>query len=176
MRDSSPGGVGPRRPRLRLIDLTALVLGYGLAALLVRSYWPRRGLPGPLLGLALALVYAWLGVTMAGPVLLVVNRRRGPGGTRHEGSGLTRAEQAWTLVGAYWIGLALIAVPGRTSLRAGLASLPVLVVLGALWGAGRLRSSPIDPARAWTQRAALGILVTWPLAWGLLILLGWTLG
>ncbi len=165
--ESTAAGGG--RFRLRLLDLVALVVGYGLAALLIRAFWPRRGMPGTLVALALALEFAWLGLAMAGPVLLLVNRRSK---SDFEPQALTRAEQAWSVVGSYWIGLALLVVPTRMATQAAMATWPVLVLLVGLWAVGRLRSSRIDPARAWTHRAAVALLWSWPAAWAVLVFLG----
>jgi hypothetical protein len=65
-----------RRPKgLRLHDLVGLVVGYGMAALLVRSFWPRSK---PLTGIpavALAFEFGWLGLAMSGPIVLLLDRR-----------------------------------------------------------------------------------------------------
>jgi hypothetical protein len=68
-----------RRPRgLRLHDLVGLVVGYGMAALLARSFWPRSK---PLTGIpavALAFEFGWLGLAMSGPIVLLLDRRGPP--------------------------------------------------------------------------------------------------
>ena len=66
----------PSRPRgLRLHDLVGLVVGYGMAALLARAFWPRSrplsGIPAAALGLELL----WLGLAMSGPIVLLLDRR-----------------------------------------------------------------------------------------------------
>ena len=67
-----------KRPRgLRLHDLVGLVVGYGMAALLARSFWPgSRPLEG-VPAVALALEFLWLGLAMSGPILLLLDRRGG---------------------------------------------------------------------------------------------------
>jgi hypothetical protein len=69
----------PRRPKgLRIHDLIGLVVGYGMAALLARSFWPKSK---PLAGIpviALAFEFCWLGLAMSGPILLLLDRRGGP--------------------------------------------------------------------------------------------------
>ena len=65
-----------RRSRgLRLHDLIGLVVGYGMAALLARSFWPRsrplEGVPA----IALAFEFLWLGLAMSGPIVLLLDRR-----------------------------------------------------------------------------------------------------
>jgi hypothetical protein len=66
----------PPRPRgLRLHDLVGLVVGYGMAALLARAFWPRSR---PLTGIpaaALGLEFLWLGLAMSGPIVLLLDRR-----------------------------------------------------------------------------------------------------
>ncbi len=76
----------PPRPRprrgLRIHDLVGLVVGYGLAALLARTFWPRSkplaGVPGIFLGVE----FLWLGLAMSGPIILLLDRREGPPGDR----------------------------------------------------------------------------------------------
>src|ERR1700716_990721 len=73
----------PRIRGLRLHDLVGLVVGYGMAALLVRSFWPgSRPLQG-VTAVALTLEFSWLGLAMSGPILLLLDRRGGsaPGST-----------------------------------------------------------------------------------------------
>ena len=61
------------RPRIRLIDLAAMVVGYGLAAILFRAFWPHTGVP-PALGIFAVCFYIWLGLAMSGPLLLLRQR------------------------------------------------------------------------------------------------------
>ena len=66
------------RPKgLRLHDIVGLVIGYAMAALLARSFWPRsrplQGIPA----VALAFEFAWLGLAMSGPIVLLLDRRGG---------------------------------------------------------------------------------------------------
>lgn len=60
---------------LRLHDLIGLVVGYGMAALLARSFWPRsrplEGIPA----IALLFEFCWLGLAMSGPIVLLLDRR-----------------------------------------------------------------------------------------------------
>ena len=67
-----------KRPRgLRLHDLIGLVVGYGMAALLARSFWPSTK---PLVGIpAVVFVFefSWLGLAMSGPIVLLLDRRVG---------------------------------------------------------------------------------------------------
>jgi hypothetical protein len=152
---------------LRLLDLAALVVGYGLAAVAVRAFWPRG--VSPTLGLVLvaAPAYAWLGLAMSGPFVLLLNRpRRSP---RDESRPFSRAETAWLLIGAYWIAAGLLIVPTRlpnTSLGF-LATVPWLAA-ALLW---LLSARPVPRATGWTHRAAVLVLATWPLAWGAMIVL-----
>ena len=68
-----------RRSRgLRLHDLIGLVVGYGMAALLARSFWPRsRPLTG-IPAIAFAFEFGWLGLAMSGPIVLLLDRRGAP--------------------------------------------------------------------------------------------------
>src|SRR5689334_557004 len=72
----------PLRTRgLRLHDLVGMVVGYGMAALLARAFWPGSR---PLTGIpaaALGLEFLWLGLAMSGPIILLLDRR-GPSATR----------------------------------------------------------------------------------------------
>ena len=68
-----------RRPRgLRLHDLAGLVVGYGMAALLVRSFWPRSKPLAGIPAVALAFEFGWLGLAMSGPIVLLLDRRGAP--------------------------------------------------------------------------------------------------
>jgi hypothetical protein len=180
--------------QVEIQDILALVVGYGMAALLFRAFWPIHpswssvGLPG-------AGLYLWLGLAMSGPIILLRRRLfrppQVPGEPASENaverstpiqgalgrpSGTTWAERAWLLIGAYWIVLGIIIIPARLhefklgdALLFGLA--PVVVAIGLrLLG----QNAPHGPelVRGWTHVAAIALLVTWPLAWICLIVLG----
>jgi hypothetical protein len=66
------------RRSLRLSDLAALVVGFGLAALLVRAFWHSDETPSAQVAVVLSLVYLWLGLAMSGPVVLLLDRRAVP--------------------------------------------------------------------------------------------------
>src|SRR5262245_62055269 len=174
-----------------LLDLAALVVGYSLASLLVRAFWPAVEAPGIVPLFVLALAFLWLGLAMSGPVVLMGHRR--PGGTAEEADGdsqrgesdapepRTWAELAWLIIGFYWISLTILVVPVRLHNTrvldsAFLGLFPVLAALAlrvfrpaSLIGQGR------GGRRDWTHHAAVGLLVTWPFAWVAMILLGTTL-
>ena len=192
---------GPSRS-LRLRDLAALVVGYGLAAGLVRAFWPSAGLPMNAEAILLGLEYLWLGLAMSGPIVLLFDprpapgraplgppRRRvsdrgpasaaeGPGPDRREGppSRYTRAELAWLLIGSYWIGILVVVVPGRYH-GAPLSLLGMLQLLAAVLALGLVvrRPSPLAGGPSWTHHAAVGLLLSWPPAWVAMILLSKTL-
>ena len=142
--------------QVEIQDILALVVGYGMAALLFRAFWPIHpawsslGLPG-------AGLYLWLGLAMSGPIIIVAaqafasSRRRCPvepafGECRRSDRrelrnapartpGSTWAERAWLLIGAYWIVLGIFVIPARLHefklgdvLLFGLA--PVVVAIG----------------------------------------------
>jgi hypothetical protein len=66
------------RRNLGLADMAGLVVGFGLAALLVRAFWPSADWPSAEVGVVLSLVYLWLGLAMSGPVVLLLDRRAAP--------------------------------------------------------------------------------------------------
>ena len=117
------GRPGPSSPfRIQLLDLSALVVGYGMAAVLFRAFWPSGGVTVPL-GVFAVGFYLWLGLAMSGPLLLL---RHGPG-PRPEAGEPTRAapaadasqashsrtwaEMAWLLIGVYWIVMGVFILP-----------------------------------------------------------------
>jgi len=186
---------------LRIFDLAGLVVGYGMAALLARTFWPRTkplvGIPAVFLGFE----FLWLGLAMSGPIVLLLDRRdggppRGPRPRRPPRPGrlisatstpgpppvdrtpfadharYTRAELAWMVIGGYWIALALFVVPAR-SIDTPWALTGLLQVVAALglWLVVPKRAAAGGRAASWTNLAALGLLWTWPIAWALLILL-----
>jgi hypothetical protein len=170
-----------RRLRFQLRDILALVVGYGLAGLFFRAFWPASGPTPWFLAPAMAL-YAWLGLALSGPVLLL---RRGPGvqsisverpAALPPGAGVhTWAEWAWLFVGCYWMVLGLFVIPARLhSFKTGDVLLFGLVpILAAL--VFRLvgpAATPARPASDWTHPAAVWLLLTWPVAWGCLVAIG----
>ncbi|CAN5907467.1 hypothetical protein BH23PLA1_BH23PLA1_22430 [soil metagenome] len=177
MSDPAPLRQGPR-----VIDLSAIVVGYGLAALLMRAFWPAtRELPGAQAVVAGGL-FLWLGLAMAGPFLMLIDRTTLPEANepadRPANSRRSWAEWAWILIGGYWIVLALLVVPSRMQVDPLLGVLPILVVV-VLWllasGRQQSRSRTTPQDQPWTHHTAIGLIVTWPLAWGALVLLGKTL-
>ena len=93
--------------------------------------------------LMFGLVYAWLGLAMSGPIVLLI--RRPPPSAPEPGDEplaepRTWAEIAWLIIGFYWIGLTLIVVPVRMNGAhvldsAVLGVFPILAALGlALFG------------------------------------------
>jgi hypothetical protein len=191
----------PRSPRV--IDLTAVVVGYGLAALLVRAAWPSSGMPWNEITVLLGLEYLWLGLAMSGPILLLFDRRPAlprpivpdrparpkPARPRpfdldidalptrtDAPSRYTWAELAWLVIGAYWIVMTVLATAVRLSGTVlPLLALLHLLVIAACGLSVPKRPAPTESRPAWTHRAALGLLVTWPLAWADLVLLSQTL-
>jgi hypothetical protein len=157
----------------RLIDMMGLIAGYGTAALLMRAFWPASGLSTPLHACMLFFEYFWLGLAMSGPVLVGWDRRehRDPaasnesGGASTAGSRRTKAEIAWLMIGAYWIGLTILATPGRLPVdtRIVLVFQILIVVLAAIVPPGRKRLEA--NGSTWTHKAAVGLLAAWPLAW-----------
>jgi len=58
-------------------------VGYSLAALLARTFWPRSQPLNGAPAVALAIEFAWLGLAMSGPIILLLERRgAGPSAPR----------------------------------------------------------------------------------------------
>jgi hypothetical protein len=166
--------------RIQLIDLAAIVVGYGLAAILFRAFWPHTGVP-PALGIFAVVLYIWLGLAMSGPLLLLrhrptpleatakdraENRRPGPPASR------TWAEMAWLLIGVYWITLGVFVLPVRLHrFRFGDAILfgAVPLLAGLVFYLFGTHSGAQGGEAAWTHRVAVWLLLTWPIAWLCLI-------
>ena len=158
----------PARPRM--IDLAGLVVGFAAAALLMRSLWPSTRELSASVGAVAALLHLWLGTAMAGPVLLLLDRRGLGDATRQ----LSWPQTAWLLIGSYWLALTALVVPRWLSIPPYLGVLPVAAAL-LLRFLGRRTPLPTMNSRSWTDRVAVALLMTWPLAWGAMILLGKTL-
>jgi hypothetical protein len=171
--------------RIQLLEVSALVVGYGLAAVLFRAFWPSSGVTVPL-GMFAVGFYLWLGLAMSGPLLLIRRSSR-PGDVTGApqpaplGSApshaRTWAELAWLLIGVYWIVMGVLILPfWLHSFRFGDTVLFGLVPLGAGLAfrlCGPSPDSRRDPRPApWTHNVGVGLLVTWPLAWLCLIVLG----
>jgi hypothetical protein len=183
--EQESGGPASRQG-LRLLDLAALVVGYSMAALLVRAFWPASVAPQPTIAAALGLEYLWLGLAMSGPFVLALDRRRRadreaaaqrvrpgyrirdeqPLPARDPAARYTGPELAWLLIGGYWICMTILLVPSRPpgSSAALLGLLPFLAGAG-LSILGPKRGGSDRNATAWTHRAAVVLLWTWPLAW-----------
>jgi hypothetical protein len=167
----------PTRERFHLLDLLALVIGYSLASLLVRAFWPSAGVPDGGTCVALALGYLWLGLAMSGPLVLAGHRRAVSGEGESAGPvPRTWAELAWLVIGFYWIGLTLLIVPvrlheSRVLDTACLGLFPIAAACALRIVRPRLSPSRANE-RAWTHRAGIALLVSWPFAWVALILVG----
>lgn len=166
-------GATPRG--FHLLDLSALVVGYGLASLLIRAFWTAASEETTAV-VTVALIYLWLGMAMSGPLVLFRYRR-----SASQKSPYTWAELAWLIIGFYWIGLTILMVPirlrGTRVLDAGLVGVfPFLAALVLRFLSPR-RSTETGAAstRTWTHRTAVGLLLSWPLIWLALILVGKTL-
>jgi hypothetical protein len=159
----SRGAGGPR-----VMELAAIVLGYGMAAVGVRLYAPAGPRRPVVAAVAGTVVLAWLGLALSGPFVLLLDRRG-----RRAGA-WSRPESAWGLIGAY--GLAVV-VAGPFVLPPGVAgrAVPVLGLLPVLGGLVAWLIAPASPGASrepsWTDRAARLVLVAWPVAWLALIVL-----
>lgn len=172
------------RDEFHLLDGAALVVGYAVASMLIRAYWPDGEPPSVVETSAIGLVYLWLGFAMSGPVVLLIRRPLAvEPGQDDRPEPRTWAELAWLIIGFYWIALTLIVVPARMQGARLLdtAALGVFPVIASLvlrvvgprqsWA----RSRPRADRPSWTHRAGVVLLLTWPFAWVGLILLGKTL-
>jgi hypothetical protein len=159
------------------------MVGYGMAALFFRAFWPQSR-PTPALGVPGIGLYLWLGLAMSGPIILLRRRPRSSDlhDPRHEPTPpalRTWAELAWLLIGIYWIVLELIVIPARShEFKPGdmflFCLIPIWVGLGfGVFGANRAMER--QKTRAWTHRAGVALVATWPLAWICLIVLFQTL-
>jgi hypothetical protein len=159
----------PRRG-LRLLDLVALVVGFGMAGLLMKAFWPPSGpLPSLRVAVALGILYLWLGLAMAGPIVLLLDRRAEGGVDAPER--YSWAERAWILIGVYWVGMTILVVPTRMPSTSLLGVFPVVAGLVLrIFGRPAPSSGP-----TWTHHTALVLLLTWPVAWADLVLLFHTL-
>lgn len=167
------------RVQVQLQDIVALVVGYALAALLFRAFWPAT-VPAMLFCLPV-LLYVWLGLAMSGPIILLRTSPRTHERTlaqhgNRQTTSRTWAESAWILIGSYWIVLGLFVIPARLHdfklMDAVLYGVvPVLVAIGF-----RLLGPAPSPTEAgttpWTHLIAVGVLATWPVAWVCLLVVG----
>ena len=157
------------------------MVGYGMAALLCRAFWPASR-PSLAFGLPAIAVYLWLGLAMSGPIILlrrstVRGRRRGERAIRPLSRSITYLGRAG--LASYrdlldrgeldcHTGQAKRIQAGRHDL---VRTVPLVVALGMrVLGLDRTRRS--DRARAWTHAVGVVLLMTWPIAWICLIVLG----
>jgi hypothetical protein len=171
-----------RRPRLRLQihDILALVVGYGMAGLFFRAFWPGRG-QAPGVMLAALGFYLWLGLTLSGPIVLLrvgpatrPDSPADPGGSPAPATARTGAEWAWLLIGVYWIILGLFVIPSRVPefLFRDTLTYGCVPIVSALLLLALRKPRTERTATTWTHLAALGVLASWPVAWVCLIILG----
>ncbi len=166
--------------QFQIQDILALVVAYGMAALLFRAFWPSSR-PSLALCLPAIALYLWLGLALSGPIILFRRRRQRigppvPFGQSVAIESFTWAECAWLLVGIYWILLGSIVIPARlNAFTFGDAFLfglvPAVVALGLRMFRPK-HSRGQDRAARWTNTAAIVLLMTWPVAWLCLIVLG----
>jgi hypothetical protein len=175
----------PTRPallRFEIRDLLGVVVGYAMAAALFRAFWPASPPPAWVGGPA-SVFYVWLGLTLSGPLILLCRRAPsdpspgGPGVSPHHAPvrRQTWAESIWMFVGIYWIALGLFVIPIRLhTFGPGDALLFGLLPFVGAWISRRF--APKSHARrtegSWTHGAAVVLLLTWPVAWGCMIVMG----
>ncbi len=126
-------------------------------------------------------LYIWLGMAMSGPITLLRHRPR-PSGSSESGVSFTPpalytwAELAWLLIGTYWIVIELFVIRSRLPeftlgdlLLFGLVPFAIALALRLL---GLRSTGERGDTHAWTHKAAVVLLITWPAAWIFLIVLG----
>lgn len=177
--DRPPPAPGPAADGFRIHDLAGLVVGYGLAGFLLRSFRPVLEASGIAEAVALGLFYLWLGLAVSGPFVLALDRR-GPAPTprvptTHPPSRYAGEELAWLGIGGYFVAVALFVVPSihhQTPWGAILGVQAFVAACMAAWWISRRRGRGREPSPPrWTRTAARAMLVTWPAAWVLMILL-----
>jgi hypothetical protein len=160
-----------------------VMVGYGMAALFFRAFWPDAG-PSVIMAVAGIGLYLWLGMAMSGPIALLRRRSRQSGAVESRQrftptTSYSWAELAWLLIGIYWILLGLFVIRARLpeftlgdTFLFGLVPFAVALVLRMI---GHRLSAKHETTRAWTHNAGVVVVVTWPIAWVALIILGKTL-
>jgi hypothetical protein len=185
MSESQVNQPSPSGLRIQLIDLAAAVVGYGLAAILFRAFWPDAGTP-PALGVFAVVFYIWLGLAMSGPLILLCHRPSVPQTSATDcaesprsvpPASRTWAEMAWLLIGVYWIVLGVFVLPGRLHrFRFGdtilFGAVPLLA--GLVFHLFAPRAGAHGGEAAWTHRTATWLILTWPIAWLCLIVVAAT--
>lgn len=81
---------------LRLIDLAALVAGFSLAGLPIRTLLPVSVAPNLAEALFPGFEFLWLSLAMTGPLVLLIDRRTAP--DSGQDSRYTRTEPVWLLI------------------------------------------------------------------------------
>ena len=163
-----------------LLDAIALVVGYSVASLLVRAYWPRNETPDVWAVAVFGFVYVWLGLAMSGPVVMLIRTPKSNSEDFDDNPPEPRtwAELAWMLIGFYWIVLTILVVPVRVEGTrfldsAFLGVFPVAAALGLRFFGMKVAKGFAGQSRpSWTHRVGVGLLWTWPVAWMGLIVLG----
>lgn len=165
---ATPGSSGHRGPKsksgVRLLELAGLVAGYSVAAILARMALPGRvlrELDYSMLALLMG-EYIWMGLAMSGPLVLAL---------REKGRPWTWAEMAWGLIGGYWFVIAALVAPSRLPQTPWLGFFPIVAALVLRMVAFRSDEKSSPPSN-WTHPVALILLMTWPLAWLILMALG----
>jgi hypothetical protein len=175
----------PRSDGFRIRDLAGLVVGYGLAGFLLRSFLAAIDPRGITESIELGTFYLWLGLAVSGPFVLLIDGR-GPAPpppipTTDPPSRYAPEELIWLGIGGYFLLIALVVVPtvsrgetwivARAILDATASGQALIIGLGLAmcWTLGRRKARPNPPG--WTRRAARLVLITWPVAWLVLVLL-----
>jgi hypothetical protein len=168
----------PKADGFRIRDLAGLVVGYGLAGFLLRSFRPVFETQGVAEAIALGALYLWLGLAVSGPFVLALERRApalpGPVPTTDPPSRFSGEERAWLGIGGYFVAIALFVVPSMHH-QTPWGTIVMVQAAAALWLLTwwvvfpRRRRKPQAIPPRWTRTAARVMLITWPMAWVLLV-------
>ncbi len=175
VRSSRPaGGSG-----FHLLDIAALVVGYGLASMLIRAFLPGQNVRTIGAMVAAGIVFTWLGLAMTGPIVLLLRRVEPDPNRPEEAGSRTWAEVAWLVIGFYWTTLTVLIVPvrlpeSRLMETAMLGLFPIAAAIGLRFF-GPTSLALRATAGSWTHRTALALLISWPVAWICLVALAKTI-
>lgn len=160
------------RPVIRAVtmtDIAGLVVGFAVAATIYRGTILAVFDSGAVgLTVVASLAFAWLGTSIAGPIVLGI--RRIQHGRR---SKLAAGETIWGVLGLMWlaVGLARRLRPLNPALMSNVASIsataaaalaPLLLIL--FWWLQRARPLPGGP-HTWCHHVGIFCAAAWPAGW-----------
>ena len=162
------------RPVVRAVtmtDIAGLVVGFAVAATIYRGTILAVFDAGAVgLTVVATIAFAWLGTSIAGPIVLGI--RRVQNGRRTK---LSAGESIWCVLGLMWlaVGLARSLRPLNPALMSNIASIsataaaalaPLLLIL--FWWLQRTRPHPGGP-QTWCHHVGIFCAAAWPAGWTL---------